>query len=376
MSYSNSKNITKFSIINKGGGIYMNNEASRKVYIDFLKIIAIYMVIFNHTGIDGFALYTVSQGSYFFPLYLFNAIFIKIAVPLFFMTSGALLLNKQETFKTIFFKRFLKYLLILIIGSLIAYCYTSRNELEIMTVSYFIKTLYSNRLTTAYWYLYAYLSYILMLPFIRRLAKAMTDHEYFIMTMLYSAMKLLPIIEFLIWKGEISHNTYFSFFITIDYVFYPLMGYFIEQRLSVNSFSKIKLFSLIALSICTIIACCLITQYKCSLFNDWSESSSQTFFNSLIFIPSFTVFYTVKIWFTKHPPSIMLSQIINHVGGTVFGIYLFEQIYRNETKDVFYFLKPYIGTLLSCWIWILSACLIGIIVTSILQKIPGINRFL
>lgn len=26
----------------------MNNEASRKVYIDFLKIIAIYMVIFNH----------------------------------------------------------------------------------------------------------------------------------------------------------------------------------------------------------------------------------------------------------------------------------------------------------------------------------------
>ena len=38
----------------------MNNEASRKVYIDFLKIIAIYMVIFNHTGIDGFALYTVS----------------------------------------------------------------------------------------------------------------------------------------------------------------------------------------------------------------------------------------------------------------------------------------------------------------------------
>ena len=334
------------------------------------------MVIFNHTGIDGFALYTVSQGSYFFPLYLFNAIFIKIAVPLFFMTYGALLLNKQETFKTIFFKRFLKYLLILIIGSLIAYCYTSRNELEIMTVSYFIKTLYSNRLTTAYWYLYAYLSYILMLPFIRRLAKAMTDHEYFIMTMLYSAMKLLPIIEFLIWKGEISHNTYFSFFITIDYVFYPLMGYFIEQRLSVNSFSKIKLFSLIALSICTIIACCLITQYKCSLFNDWSESSSQTFFNSLIFIPSFTVFYTVKIWFTKHPPSIMLSQIINHVGGTVFGIYLFEQIYRNETKDVFYFLKPYIGTLLSCWIWILSACLIGIIVTSILQKIPGINRFL
>lgn len=29
---------------------------NRKTYIDFLKLVAIYMVLFNHTGIDGFEL--------------------------------------------------------------------------------------------------------------------------------------------------------------------------------------------------------------------------------------------------------------------------------------------------------------------------------
>ena len=57
--------------------------AGRRVYIDFLKVIAIYLVLFNHTGVSGFVLFTVRQGTkMYFPL-MFNAILIKIAVPLF-----------------------------------------------------------------------------------------------------------------------------------------------------------------------------------------------------------------------------------------------------------------------------------------------------
>ena len=33
--------------------------AGRRVYIDFLKVIAIYMVLFNHTGVSGFVLFIV-----------------------------------------------------------------------------------------------------------------------------------------------------------------------------------------------------------------------------------------------------------------------------------------------------------------------------
>ena len=62
-------------------------DKKRKVYIDFLKIIAIYMVMFNHTYEKGYLLFTITQGSNWYPVYLFCSIFIKIAVPLFFMAS-------------------------------------------------------------------------------------------------------------------------------------------------------------------------------------------------------------------------------------------------------------------------------------------------
>lgn len=89
-----------------------NKVVGRKVYIDFLKIIAIYMVLFNHTETKGFVLFTIARTSKLYPLYLFNAIFIKIAVPLFLMTSGALLLGKSESYRDLMNKRFFKYLFI------------------------------------------------------------------------------------------------------------------------------------------------------------------------------------------------------------------------------------------------------------------------
>lgn len=93
-----------------------NKVQERKVYIDFLKILAIYMVLFNHTNTDGFVLFTIARTSKLYPLYLFNAIFIKMAVPLFLMTSGALLLGKKESNMDVLTKRFFKYMIVLIGG--------------------------------------------------------------------------------------------------------------------------------------------------------------------------------------------------------------------------------------------------------------------
>lgn len=153
--------------------------AGRRVYIDFLKVIAIYMVLFNHTGVSGFVLFTVRQGTkMYFPL-MFNAILIKIAVPLFFMASGALLLGKEESYGDLLRKRFLRFLVVLVVASLISYLYTClRQGTQTFSVGYFLTTLYTSRLSGSYWYLYAYLAYILMLPLLRKLAKAMTVREY------------------------------------------------------------------------------------------------------------------------------------------------------------------------------------------------------
>ena len=79
------------------GGVKSNPV--RKEYIDFLKIIAIYMVLFIHTSTKGSLIFIqkpFAVQSYF---YLFFGIIVKIAVPLFFMSSGALLLGNTEKYK-------------------------------------------------------------------------------------------------------------------------------------------------------------------------------------------------------------------------------------------------------------------------------------
>ena len=351
-------------------------QTKRKIYIDFLKIIAIYMVLFNHTHEDGFLLFTVTRTSRLYALYMFNAVLIRIAVPLFFMASGALLLGKEEPYKDLLVKRFLKYVIILIAGSAVVYFYTClRLDPQEMSISQFLERLYTTNMITAYWYLYAYLAYILMLPLLRKMAGNMTDTDYKWMFLMFGVMQILFIVDFLLFKGTTRHNGNFSFFIIANYVFYPLAGYYIDQK-SEKTFTYKKALILVVSSIMAIIISCLMTQYKCTMFDEWTEGTCETFFDTLIFLPAFTVFYIVKMWFISFKLNNKVFKVITTLGGTTFGIYLIEQICRLETRQIFIWLRPYIHTLPACWIWILSACIFGAVITLILKQIPGIKKFL
>ncbi len=357
----------------------MDNQKlpDRKTYIDFLKIFAIYLVLFNHTGTKGFVLFTIRQDSILYPLYLFNSIFIKVAVPLFFMASGALLLGKEESYRDLLVKRFLKYLFILFAASAIAYLYNClRLKTQELSLTKFLKEIYTFRLTTAYWYLYAYLAYILMLPLIRKMAKAMANRDFQWMILMFGAIQSLSVIDFIIWKGEASHNGFFSFFITTNYVFYPLAGYYIDKRLDKDAFSRRNLLLLTASSIMAIAICSFMTHYQCTLSGDWTEDHCQTFYNTLIFLPTITIFFAAKMWFMKHNPSCRVHKFITAAGGTTFGIFLIEAICRNETMPIFIWLNPLLHSLPACWIWIFTACICGGIFIWGLKHIPGISKFL
>lgn len=77
-------------------GVY-NNNRTKKIYLEILRILAILFVIFNHTGVNGFLIfqkYSYTTGQFW--LYLYISTFVTCAVPVFFMISGALLLSKDE----------------------------------------------------------------------------------------------------------------------------------------------------------------------------------------------------------------------------------------------------------------------------------------
>lgn len=292
------------------------------------------------------------------------------------MISGALLLNRDEPIIKIVKGRVMKYAIVLLVSSAIAYIYKClRMSPQEMSLYSFIRTLYGHQHVTALWYLYAYLSYLLMLPFLRKMAKNMTNKEFIWMFLMYGAMNMLSILDFLLSKGTGGHNESFSFFITTNYVFYPLMGYFIEHRLTEKDFNLKILSGMVFLSFAAIVICCILSQYRSTLLDVWDEENCQTFFNTLIFIPTITVYYAAKMWFMYHGISPKIRCVLSTLGDTTFGLYLIEYLCRFETKPIFNILKPIVHTLPACWIWISVACALGMTITYLVKKIPGMNKF-
>lgn len=352
----------------------MIQTRKRTVYLDFIRIIAIYMVLFNHTEINGFVLFTVRRNSFFYPYYLFNAILIKPAVPLFFMVSGALLLGKEESYSKII-KRFFRFLCVLLVASIVNYVFYYAKQSS-FSLKEFLCMVYTKPVSGALWYMYAYLAYILMLPFLRCLAKNMDTEAFYWLFFMCAIMSLFPIIEFIICQGKYQHDSDFSFFVNVNYCLYPLMGYFIEHRLRTSDFNNKRLITLVTASVVSISICAILTHWKCTIMGEWKESTCQTFFNSLIFIPSGTLFFGAKMLFEKHTPNDRICHLISTVGSATFGLYLIEKICRSLTEKIFVFFDSFLPALLACWIWIFIACALGITITLLLKKIRFISKYI
>ena len=72
----------------------MGKEKNKEVYIEVLRIVAVFLVIFNHT--DGYFLYysnTENPLTWWFSF--LGSVLCRINVPLFVIISGALLLGKE-----------------------------------------------------------------------------------------------------------------------------------------------------------------------------------------------------------------------------------------------------------------------------------------
>lgn len=75
----------------------MKAEKSKILYLEALRILSIFFVIFNHTASNGFFLFSTYKSTDIqYWVYLFISIFCKFSVPMFFAISGALMLGKDE----------------------------------------------------------------------------------------------------------------------------------------------------------------------------------------------------------------------------------------------------------------------------------------
>ncbi|MEE0956030.1 MAG: acyltransferase family protein [Eubacterium sp.] len=144
--------------------------------MDILRVIAIIMVLFNHRYTYWGPEQNIAPGSLKIFLALGLSCICKCGPPLFFMVSGTLLLGREESFGRVLRHRVLRIIIVMLICSV----YLSRYSLN-------ARTILQNFLSEENWYFYSYIGYLLMLPFLRKIALHASEKDMYLYLILVTA---------------------------------------------------------------------------------------------------------------------------------------------------------------------------------------------
>ncbi|MBQ2952870.1 MAG: acyltransferase [Clostridia bacterium] len=344
---------------------------SPKVYLDVVKLLAIVMVVFNHTGNSGYKMYLDVSAEPAHTLMLAFSALIKIAVPLFFMASGALLLGRDEPYGTVLVRRVLRFALVLLAASLFFY-WDGLGAREAFSLPDFLDGLYRNTLTGHLWYLYSYLCMLLLLPFLRRLARGMTAREAVLLAVVYQAAQLLTVADYALYQGTAAHTGYLSFFVAADYVVYPLLGYHIDNLK--DDEREETGYILLFLSILAIAGTCVLMKWRMGVDGGWTNANREACMGRLSLIPAVTVFCGLKRLFDRHPVTGKAAGALFVLGSCTFGVYLLDPKWRQFTQGVRTALTPSIGLYGATLVHVLCAVLLGLAATLAWKCLAGLGH--
>lgn len=352
-----------------------NTESAPKKHMDYeiLRLIAILGVVFNHTQSRGFELYMLEGCSginYYGSLLM--GILCKTAVPLFFMISGALLLNREEPIRLVLQKRVLRIVIALLLFSGILYLFwVCWGYISAPGLRDFASRLWSSGISIPYWFLYAYLGLMLMLPLLRPMVKAMSDMTFIYLIALHVLLYcLLESISFVLGLGR--HHPDLLIPMVEPYLFYFIMGYYSAHRFSWELVQKKQLLLLWIAAILSVFVMLAMAD------KDAASGGAVTFSyqKSLIVFPVFAIYASVHMYIVKHPLTPFWEKWIGSMGGCVFGAYLLEGILRHALSPLYEVLEPHIHVLPACMIWVIAVVLCGLMLTWVLKKIPVLGRIL
>lgn len=350
----------------------------RKIHLEVLRILAIIFVLFHHTDWRGFVLFLHADG-FTGAVYLLMSILCEVAVPLFFMISGALLLKKDESIKEILLKRVLKFSIILFAITTVYHFYdvlfNGRAPGNLGTV---FNAFMTNGASGALWYLYDYIALLVLLPFFRNMVKNTTAKQYIYLIVLNLLLiGVLPIVSFTLSNGKYYYTDIFSIAIATSMCFFFfLMGHFFENVVDEDFYQIKNCVWLSIASLAVLIICSILTRRRLALGLGFSDSTRQGFHYTLVAIPTFAIYTWAKYIFQQFNVRGWFAITVTHIGQCTFGIYLFERILRERTLFIFDWLERFLPCILACGLWILVMLVLGTAFVSLIKLIPGMKKII
>lgn len=349
----------------------------RIVYLDILRILACLGVIANHTNIilkrADIAIASVSRAE--LTGGILYMVLCKMAVTLFLMISGVLLLRKVDSYKKIF-QRIIRIAVVLLVFSLGYYMMGDYTH----TAADFIRTVTKTNVTTAFWYLYLYLGILVMLPVLQRMVRNFRKADYW-----YFFIFALGICSF---SFITDYNAHFSLPVFATSVGIVLLGYYLDNFVDLEKYD----FKLFVAAGCMGIV--VITGFLYAYTYRGVINGSDTAYRLIVYDNVFYVALSIMVFLVvKYVTTASLDKtghdvagkgaarwtgLLSFAGSCTFGIYLFSDFFIRllmpyferwaDTSDVY---MLFIVILLDAAVFAA-----GFLVTALLKQIPVIKRFL
>ncbi len=349
----------------------------RKKYLDILRTLACFFVVVNHFSFGFLGFDNIEPGSITYWIHLLLSIFCKFAVPLFFMISGALLLPKKESLADLYRKRVSRIVGTLVIASCIYYL----SERFLIGSDISLTRMYSSEMLYHLWYLYAYIAYLILLPFLRIIAEKLTKDLFVYMLSFYVfIIAILPVLELLFLDNTMHINSFLRATpLALNIFVMPLAGYYLEHKLDASKLPTKKLLILWGINI----ACFLISAYATRMLSATTGPGEETFLGSFSILNAISIYLTIKYF--EYNKSSKLSSFIGETASKIspytLGIYILHMVpmriilVNDQLREMFYQLPSIIELVVWFFVSIIIFYL-SYIATWILRKIPFLAKYI
>ena len=305
-------------------------EKKRHLYIEALRVLACLAVLYNHIPSVYFLLNTREAGSVIYFADMATAISCKFAVPLFFAISGALMLDREISLKKIWMQKIPKMVLTLAIFSVASYVSFAAVGKEVWDLKTMIFQAYDRDLNYAYWYLYAYIAFLMALPMLSAMLRGLKNWELLYMIgMALFFRSVLPALEQLRWAGTHHLNEHIRVtWLTADIVIYPSIGYYLHNRMDVRACRRALPFLWLAAAAGLYVSCVLTWREYLQTWAMYIEKYHSLFGG----VYAAAIFATVRVVFAHVESGSCLARWTCSLSGLTLGVYLLHVPIKDNTR--------------------------------------------
>lgn len=334
----------------------------KKNYISILNVLACIGVVILHTFETGYT----SDANFVFEV-LIRAI-AYCAVPVFFMITGATLIDYRERYdtKTFFKKRLLKVIIPLIIWSIIYFIinfFKGKFSINDLSFKFVFEYFFLVKTNPIFWFFVVIIGIYLAIPVISLIPQESRRKAFlYIIIITFVFNQFLPD---LLYHLNLNYNYDLKFPLTYSgWISFIFIGYYIDKYEIVKK-HRVIIYVLGIIGFLTMVVPTIFISYhkneSCSWFDEHYDAPC------VLYSASVFLFFKSKINNNQIVTKIM--PFFNFVAPTTLGIYVLHIAIRDFLR--YFYTYSYFGMNLVLTLSILTICFI---VVKIVQKIPGLRH--